>query len=521
MLKKKNHRRKCRISLVLISLSLSIMMSMGTAFASVGVNVDYHSQEEIKSKIESIYDSNDFKVTYDKKPVYKGPDYDPGKLSQKTLNGAVDILNGLRYIAGIPYNVQLKSEYINMAQAGALVNAANGAMTHYPSQPSGISDSLYQLGRKGCSSSNLYWGITDFEEGVTGWISDEYSTSGLDPGHRRWCLNPSMQYTGFGMVDDHAAMYAFDGFRNSTAYTGVAWPAQEMPLEFFNMNTAWSISFGRKLDPDSIDVSLTRSRDNKTWNFDSQKSDGNFMVSNVGYGQSGCVIFKPEFPESDLEWYESAIEEYLPDDIFHVVVRENGNAIADYQVHFFEVFPVEKIALNHNSLKMEEYTSKELKASVYPDNAKEQDVFWESSNSKIAEVDEYGELYAKKAGTAVITAKNRYGNVTASCKVKVLSYKDYYRPAKAKVKSVSSSSKHDIKVTWEKTKGTGYQIRYSTSPSFKSYKTVTVRKSSQLSRTIKNLKKNKTYYVKVRAYRWIYGENIYGAFSDVAKVRCK
>ena len=48
----------------------------------------------------------------------------------------------------------------------------------------------------------------------------------------------------------------------------------------------------------------------------------------------------------------------------------------------------------------------------------------------------------------------------------------------------------------------GYEIQYSTSKKFKKVKTITVESTKKkLDKKIKNLKKGKTYYIRVRAYR--------------------
>jgi len=495
----------------LLALCFAITTITAPVSAAIGVNVNTPTQQQIREKMLQIYQNHDFKVTYTQKPVYKGPGYVPGVLSDETLSGAVDVLNGMRYIAGIPSDVKLSPEYVKMAQAGALVNAANGDMDHRPKKPADMDDSLYQLGYKGCSSSNLNWYADNFKEAVEGWIADNNNVSGFNQGHRRWCLNPTMQYTGFGRVDDFNVMYAFDRFNESTPYTGVAWPAQQMPLDFFNEDIAWSISFGRPVNQNAA-VTLTRTRDNKVWNFSNSASDGDFLVENTRYGQQGCVIFLPK-----------NVGMYKPGDVFHVQVTENGSIIADYDVTFFELQPVEKITLDHTTLTMPEYGEAELNATVYPANASDDTLYWKSSNPKVVKLYEgyEGYLESGKKGTAVITARNKYGNVVASCKVKVVTAREYYKPAKTSIKTLSAGKNHSIKVSWNKVSCSGYQIRYATNSSFKNYKTVRVSGKSNLTKTIKNLKKGKTYYVKVRAYRNHYYSTYYGAFSDVKKIRCK
>lgn len=418
--------KKCRKGFIKTALSLGITVAFllsttFSAFAAVGVNVNTPTQEEIRTRFEKIYKENDFKVKYDVAPNLKGPAYVPGKLSEETLKGAVDLLNGLRFIAGVPDDVKLKQEYAELCQAGALVNAVNQEMSHHPEKPADMSAQLYQLGAKGCGSSNLFWNVDDFEEAVEGWVSDEYNVS-TDPGHRRWCLNPAMQYTGFGKVGAYSAMYAFDRFGASDC-SGIAWPAQQMPTDFFNPNIQWSISFGRVLEPASIEVMLKRSSDGKTWNFNGQKANGQFFVSNVNYGKPGCVVFRP-----------SNITAYKNGDQYHVTVKENGNVIADYDVNFFSLTKT---------------------------------------------------------------------------------------PAKVKLSSLTTGKTHYVKASWKKVDCDGYQVRYSTSKSFKSYKTVTVKNEKTLSKTISKLKKGKNYYVKVRAYNQGHKGKAYGGFSTVKKITCK
>lgn len=73
-------------------------------------------------------------------------------------------------------------------------------------------------------------------------------------------------------------------------------------------------------------------------------------------------------------------------------------------------------------------------------------------------------------------------------------------PARITVTSVTKSGT-TINVEWKSTKSSGYQIFYSTDKSFKNnYKCITLGGASRTSYSIKNVNKNSTYYVKVRAY---------------------
>lgn len=89
-----------------------------------------------------------------------------------------------------------------------------------------------------------------------------------------------------------------------------------------------------------------------------------------------------------------------------------------------------------------------------------------------------------------------------------------YRPIKVTQKSLTKGLKQ-VTVKWNKVSGAkGYQIRYSTSKNFSSYKSVYVKSGSTLSKTITGLSTSKTYYFKVRAYKLDDdGSKVYGQFS--------
>ena len=87
--------------------------------------------------------------------------------------------------------------------------------------------------------------------------------------------------------------------------------------------------------------------------------------------------------------------------------------------------------------------------------------------------------------------------------------------------SVSAASK-GFKASWKSVKNIdGYQIQYSTSSSFKNAKKVTVSGYKSKSKTVKNLKANKKYYVRIRAYKKINGNNKYSDWSAKKPVTTK
>lgn len=93
------------------------------------------------------------------------------------------------------------------------------------------------------------------------------------------------------------------------------------------------------------------------------------------------------------------------------------------------------------------------------------------------------------------------------------------KPKKAAIKSIKNVKTRKISLTIKKISGVkGYQIRYCGNKKFQGYMQ---KKSAKNKVTLKGLKKKKTYYVKVRAYKVYKGKTIYGAWSKVKRVKIK
>ena len=144
-------------------------------------------------------------------------------------------------------------------------------------------------------------------------------------------------------------------------------------------------------------------------------------------------------------------------------------------------------------------------------------ISYKSSNTKVATVNSKGKVSIKGTGKVTITvsAKATSCYKAASKKVTI-----YAVPANAKLKEVKSA-KGKVEAEWKKdSNASGYQVLYSTDKKMKKAKTMNCNKKDTTA-TIKNLKKNKTCYVKVRAYKTIDGKKYYGAYSDKMSVKVK
>lgn len=88
---------------------------------------------------------------------------------------------------------------------------------------------------------------------------------------------------------------------------------------------------------------------------------------------------------------------------------------------------------------------------------------------------------------------------------------------KATIKSAKNVKKNKIKLTIKKVAGAkGYQVRYATN---KKFKKAVVKTTTKRTYTIKKLKKNKTYYVQVRAFKKAGKVRKYGAWSNRKRVK--
>lgn len=109
--------------------------------------------------------------------------------------------------------------------------------------------------------------------------------------------------------------------------------------------------------------------------------------------------------------------------------------------------------------------------------------------------------------TSTVTKKPTYtaaGVRTYSCKNCTSKYTKPIDKLILSIPTISSkaSTKDSITLKWKKnSNATGYQIQYSIDSKFKSKKSVTIKKKETVAHTIKSLKSNKRYYVRIRAYR--------------------
>ena len=292
---------------------------------SAGISAEYRTPSEIKEYFVNHPFDLYSRSSFDVQPDTTAP-YNIGELSDHSLQNGLNALNFVRFTAGLS-DVALNDEYSSLAQAAAFANCLNGTLSHYPVQPDGMTDELYARASQGASSSNLFYSTSKRNLAyaiMAGYMNDSDAGNISRVGHRRWCLYPSMGATGFGSAGNYSAMYAFDRSGSSGSVSTVCWPAQNMPLEYYNSSAAWSVSTGQKLMAENVKVTITRKYDSRQWQFSASSSDGDFYVNNDYYGAPGCIIFRPD----DIS--------YSSGDSFDVKISGAPETI-EYTVNFFSL----------------------------------------------------------------------------------------------------------------------------------------------------------------------------------------
>ena len=274
--------------------------------------------------------------------------YAPGALTEETLNLALNRLNALRRLSGLPA-AALNPAWCQAAQKGAVVQAANGTLSHQPSRPEDMAADFFRAGAAASASGNLSAGRTLL--GAVDALMDDSSAGNIpDLGHRRWQLYPGLTQVGFGYVNNGPHRYrsfvaekVFDGALSpvTLAYDFVAWPASGFfpnDLSGFTSQSPWSVT----LNPDKyqipqagdITVTLTRQGDGRTWTFSgggySADARPYFSVSHAPYGVSNCIVFAPDGIEQPYEGVYTVEISGLRD--------AGGAPVTDfaYQVDFFD-----------------------------------------------------------------------------------------------------------------------------------------------------------------------------------------
>ena len=207
------------------------------------------------------------------------------------------MLNFIRYLAGLPDDIELDADLGYKAQALTAVNAMNGVQSHTPPKPEGVPQDVYDAAYPAGPRCNLqmsfsegsfsqkesqenldrrgpYFKLAEFRKyylsrSVLDFVSDADYRNVRKAEHRRNLFRPQLKKTGFGFVDlyeerlyteeenrtttfdpgffadgikwykfklkQFMSMHAGDSSRtNQPSYDYIAWPSRGyFPLEFW------------------------------------------------------------------------------------------------------------------------------------------------------------------------------------------------------------------------------------------------------------------------------------------------
>lgn len=353
---------------------------------------------------------------YETTPQLTAP-YAKGSIKHEYIEDGIKAANFVRYLAGLPDDLEADWSIEEQEQAAALLSAVNNQLLHGQEKPADMEQSLFDLGNVGTQRSNLIRGSKTFYNHVLGYMSDSDGVNIGTVGHRRWILNPLMAKTMFGMIysapdakgssSPFAAMYALNQDRDKAevSYDYVAWPsAGFFPQELFATRDAWSVSlntdkYDRKRTED-IKVTLIRERDGRTWQFDSSNKDtaGNyFSVETSGYGIPFSVIFRPD-----------DIGAFSEDDTFKVAITglydtAGQAAKVQFQTTFFNLLssPIARYTIQlHKGETLQLGTRS---------GARTDGVDYVSGNSSVAAIDASGVIKAVAPGSTWVSVDSYTG----------------------------------------------------------------------------------------------------------------
>jgi len=307
------------------------------------INVEYHTQEEIREYVRTHPASLNDPISFAVQPVLDGEWYYPGRLSNETMTSALNMTNQLRYIAGLS-EVELDEEYINLAQAGITLCYGLQGLAHYDVyQPQHVSRELYNKATEGianCALGHASWVRSINDTMVFGWMSLDYvyKTGEVGMMHRRRILNPSLQKVGFGAVFDdrplsagtYASMHITDQSNTWTNAYGVAWPAQNMPIEYYDNDAYWSFATGIRYYENWDELTITKVNTGRVWHLigpDANREDGTVRIDNrENIPQSLCYMWKMNGVTVNKG------------DVFRVSIKSQLFGDLEYDINFFSLY---------------------------------------------------------------------------------------------------------------------------------------------------------------------------------------
>lgn len=295
------------------------------------------SKDDIRAYIRqhSMLDYGEQPAKYLVQPKVRAP-WAVGQLSPQFVQRGLNAINIVRYVAGIEPNVMIDAAGADGCQAAALICAA--AKSAKPTNmPSGMDKQLWQQGQRAVDGALVAESAEQLDRAVVfDLLRDARKAELSDVLRRRVLLNPALNAVSVGQVGKYSVLRPIAGQPQGPFM--VAWPAQNMPLDYFDVNTPLSIIFSDGYDiKGNVVLVMVRQHDGRVWKFGRllPKQDGHYSTSTaVSGGSSRCIVWRP-----------NGIDQYRPGDRFSIHlsgIKYNGFELPpiEYTVSFFDLFTV-------------------------------------------------------------------------------------------------------------------------------------------------------------------------------------
>lgn len=147
-------------------------------------------------------------------------------------------------------------------------------------------------------------------------------------------------------------------------------------------------------------------------------------------------------------------------------------------------------------------------------------ISYKSSNNNIVSIDKTGKMIVKNTGKVTVSI---YAAATTAYKAATKKVTVVVKPKIQAIKGIKSQKKSSIYVKYVKdTKVSGYEIQTALDSKFKkSVNTYTIKPYSKYRVTLTKKRTGKIYYVRVRSYKIVGSQKIYGSYSGIKKIKVK
>lgn len=303
------------------------------------LSVNAPTKDEIRDfvKRNAILENGIAPAKYSTQPRTKAP-LAQGTLSSEFMSRGINAINVVRYVAGVDSDVKLNEAGLDKCQQAALMCAASKIDKQGLKCPEGMDRELYKNALETYSNAVVAVGGESLDRTI---LFNMVKGSGkdvmADVCSRRQVLNPQLEQVAFGHVGKYALLQpTLKSSELPIEQIIVAWPAQNTPLDYFDISSPLSLMFSADYDiKGNVILVMVRLNDGKMWKFGRllPKQDGFYSTSSKSCGLPGCITWKPD------------LDQYRANDQFSIHVsgvkfRGVELPTIEYRISFFNLFTV-------------------------------------------------------------------------------------------------------------------------------------------------------------------------------------